>query len=90
MWFFSSIKRILSSAFPDPRENSELLEEIKIHSKGEFSMTGEYYLTIECRRNQNGNFGIVTISQGDGVSRYYLNKKEFETLTASLSKYCSS
>ena len=85
-----SFKRWLSSIFSDPRENSKLLKEIRIHSKGEFSMNGDYCLTIECRRNQNGYFGIMTISESDVVCRYYLNKDEFELLTTSLSKFCSS
>lgn len=85
-----SFKRWLSSIFSDPRENSELLKEIKIHSKGEFSMNGEYSITVECRRNQDGYFGIMTISESDAVCRYYLNKEEFELLATSLSKFCSS
>jgi hypothetical protein len=89
MWPFATVKQALKAVFPDPRENSELVGEIRIHSKGEFSLTGEYCLTIECRKNQSGNFGILTISQGDGVNRYYLNKEEFEHLTRSLAKYHS-
>ena len=85
-----SFKRWLSSIFSDPRENSELLKEIIIRSKGEFSMNGEYCLTIECRRNQDGCFGIMTISESDVVCMYYLNKAEFELLATSLSKFSSS
>lgn len=82
-----SFRRWLSSIFSDPRENSELLKEIRIHSKGEFSMNGEWHLTIECRKNKNGYFGIMTISESDVVCRHYLNKDEFELLAASLSKF---
>jgi hypothetical protein len=87
MWIFSALKRMLKATFPDPRENSELLEKIRVHSKGEFSLSGEFYLSIECRRNQGGYFGILSISQGDVVSNYYLNNEEFETLARALSKY---
>ena len=82
-----SFRRWLSSIFSDPRENSEFLKEIIIHSKGEFSMNGEYFITIECRRNKNGYFGIMTISESDMVCRYYLNKEEFQLLATSLSKF---
>lgn len=50
-------------------------------------MNGQYCLTIECRRKQSGYFGIMTISESDIVSRYYLNNEEFELLAASLAKY---
>lgn len=87
---FSALKQVLTAVFSNPRENSELIEEISIHSKGEFSLTGKYCFTIECRKNQNGYFGIVTISQGDAVSRYYLNNEEFGHLTKCLAKYRSA